>query len=57
MPAMMECRICGGKGIVPHVKRQRGDPPAPDALDFQTVELCPTCSGSGIVPYKDPEAS
>jgi DnaJ-class molecular chaperone len=54
---MMECRICGGKGIVPHVKRQRGDPPAPDALDFQTVELCPTCSGSGIVPYKDPEAS
>lgn len=41
----IQCDVCKGSGNVPHQRRMLND--HPDPMDFQTIELCPKCGGSG----------
>jgi len=45
----MKCPKCKGEGVVPHEKRKIND--IVDPSDFQVVELCPQCHGSGRVDF------
>ena len=47
-PLKEPCGNCGGKGIIPHVKRVMPNN-EPDPSDFHTHDVCEKCGGGGMV--------